>query len=238
MFKPNLRDIKVMVWDLDGTLHVSPEAAKEMEKTFITMVAEKNENSFKEAKKAFLDSSKNSNWSKAVSNLTGKDELEVLMELEKRVKRANYAKKDKKILDLFKKLSDFRHIILTNASYSNTDSTLEHLGFSEKDGGSFPFEKIFSPDKTGVFKPNSQMFKEVLNHTKLKPQDHLMIGDSLAADILPAKRLNFRTCLIRSHNKEPDYSLKSVHEIPLLFSFGSHLKLFLKQFSDNLPDNI
>lgn len=220
MLNNKVEDIKVIVWDFDGTLHVSRESAQAMEKTFIRIIANHESLNIKEAEKLFIKKTRNVSWSKATSIITGIKELDVLTELEENINRLAFVKIDQELVKLFNKLSKFRHIILTNAIHKNITSALKQMGFpKDKNNQISPFEKIFSIDKTGSFKPNAEIFKNILTYTKLPPDQHLIVGDSLKTDILPAKKLKFRTCLVGGEEKtEPNYHLNSVYELPFLFS--------------------
>ena len=239
MLTPNLRMIKVLVWDLDGTLFVSPEAAHLMKQTFINMVAKQRGLSTRKAEGIFSLKTKNLNWSRATSRLTGQPERKVLEGLENTIDRSIHIKRELKVVGILKKLGRFRHIVLTNASHENTISTLRLLGFAgEGKGKVSPFEKIFSLDSVKSYKPRAKMFKQVVNYTHLPPNSHLMIGDSLTTDILPAKKLNFQTCLVGGYKTEADYCLGSIYDIPRLFSFYYQLRQSLKSFIKWLPINM
>ncbi len=56
------------------------------------------------------------------------------------------------------------------------------------------FEGVYVSDDIGYDKPDSRFFKECLGRSGLAPQDVLMIGDSLEADIAGAGRCGMDTC--------------------------------------------
>jgi len=87
------------------------------------------------------------------------------------------------------------------------------------------FHLHIDSDSVGIRKPNSKIFKIVLNHFNLKPGDSVMIGDTPAADILGAKKLGMHTILINRrrlhyhfiHKTKPDFEITTLNELlPIL----------------------
>jgi HAD superfamily hydrolase (TIGR01549 family) len=222
----------VLIWDLDGTLHFSPEAANLMKQVFINIVSKEKKIPFLKAIKLFDDASETLTWSKRVRKITGLKEGDILKKLEKNLDRSAFVKREPKLENLFQKLNKFRHIILTNANHKNTISTLELLGFAKTGKSNFkPFENIFSLDNTKGFKPQKKVFKQILLYTQLPPESHLMIGDSWSVDIQPAKKLNLKTCLVGNYHPGADYFVRSVYEVPNIFSLNNKLMRYLKSKS-------
>lgn len=210
-----INKVKAIVWDLDGTLYYSPKSAEVIKKAFVKILASRNNLSYNDSLKTFNNNT-NVSWSKLVSRETGLSEFDVLMSLESMVDRTKYVEKDLDLVDMVSSLSNYRHLILTNAAEKNAKNVLKKLGFKKGDS----FEKIFSVDNTKTFKPNLAAFKKVLSYTKLPPDEHIMVGDFINADIVPAKKLGFVTCLVKSKSNEADFSLSSVHKIPRIFTFA------------------
>jgi len=99
--------------------------------------------------------------------------------------------------------------MVTNTSYNDVLARLEIIGLND-----MVFEKIISaPDMVGKLKPDPASFKAALKHTGLKPTEHLMIGDRFEKDLLPAKELGMRTCLVGSQSGEVDCSLNEVYDL-------------------------
>jgi len=61
------------------------------------------------------------------------------------------------------------------------------------------FKTITNSEDAGVKKPNPLIFKKALSSSKALPQESLMIGDSLEADILGAMQLNIDTIFFNEH---------------------------------------
>ena len=78
------------------------------------------------------------------------------------------------------------------------------------------FEHWVTPEETHVVKPDPKHFRAILDYTKLLPENHLVIGDRLEVDLLPAKEMGMNTCLVNSPDisgGEVDYSLTSVYDL-------------------------
>ncbi|MFC1711308.1 HAD family hydrolase [Patescibacteria group bacterium] len=76
----------------------------------------------------------------------------------------------------------------------------------------------------GRVKPDPYAFKLILNYTKLKPENHLFIGDSDKKEMIPAKKLGMKTCLVWGKSKVADISLKTVYEVESLFKTSNKKK--------------
>lgn len=69
------------------------------------------------------------------------------------------------------------------------------------------FREIIDSELAGVKKPNPIIFELALNRAKVLPQNCVMIGDSLEADILGAQGVGLHTIHFNAHREEPhDFS--------------------------------
>jgi len=81
------------------------------------------------------------------------------------------------------------------------------------------FDLIVTVDDTKVEKPDKKPFLFALKKLKLKPEECLMIGDSLKKDVEPAKKLGFRTVYAKYGGNEtkstvkPDYVINNIKEL-------------------------
>ena len=60
------------------------------------------------------------------------------------------------------------------------------------------FEFLITPDITGEMKPSKKYYKIILKRTKLKPEEILVVGNSLEKDLNPARKLGIKTILVES----------------------------------------
>jgi putative hydrolase of the HAD superfamily len=82
------------------------------------------------------------------------------------------------------------------------------------------FDIVVTFDDTKTRKPDRKPFLYVLKKLHLKPEECLMVGDSLKKDITPAKKLGFKTAFakygmntIEKTNVKPDYVMNNIEDI-------------------------
>ena len=81
------------------------------------------------------------------------------------------------------------------------------------------FDLVITFDETKSKKPNLKPFFYVLKKLNLKAEECLVVGDSLARDIAPAKELGFKTVLAKygkckeKANVKPDYIINDIKEL-------------------------
>lgn len=186
---PEPKNIEVLVWDFDGTLYESESLFEVYQNAYFTFIQKQLKRKITFAD--FLElSDKNGSWSKAASVLLNLPEIKVNSLVNATVDKIAHIKPDSSIVNLLQKLEGYTHIILTNSRENEVLSGLQKIGFKRTKKGIRPFVKIFSAD-TGVIKPNRDSFLQVTAYTQLPAHKHLMIGDSQAMDIEPAKALGF-----------------------------------------------
>ncbi|MBA4746709.1 MAG: noncanonical pyrimidine nucleotidase, YjjG family [Muricauda sp.] len=113
--------------------------------------------------------------------------------------------------DYIAHLSSFTHLL------PNTVETLEYLfpryklhiitnGFQEVQskklkgsGIDHYFQKIIDSEMAGVKKPNRYIFELALDMAQVEPQNSLMVGDNLEADILGAKAMGMQVLHYNFH---------------------------------------
>lgn len=216
-----LKDIKVLVWDVDGTLYQEiPEVKKEIHKKVIQAIVKAKSIAIKQAKELHYQLYKQYKSNTSVLLQLGVDKDYVLSgDWYSRV-QLKYLEKDNELIKIFQELKSFKHIISTNSEKIVALKKLEILGINPT-----LFEKIFTNKDFGVkVKPNPYAFKLVLELTKLKPQQHLFIGDSEEKEMIPAQKVGMHTCLVWGKSKAADISLPTVYDISKLFTVRSRVQ--------------
>ena len=104
------------------------------------------------------------------------------------------------------KNAGFDAVLATNPIFPRTAqlTRMAWAGLSESD-----FSYITDYDNSSYCKPNPDYFKSILEVTGAAAEDCIMIGNSVAEDMIPAKSLGMRTFLVTEflENPEgPDYS--------------------------------
>lgn len=218
MSNPQTSGIEILIWDLDGTLYQSiPELSGKISQAFLKILLEHKNISSEEAIKLLQETKKiYKSSTKSLKVLGCGTTLEIIKQIEVIVKKAQYLKKDPNIQHVFRELSLFRHILVSDTSHQTIIAELEAIGLSHT-----IFELIVGIDDTGTSKPDLSFFKKVIDYTDLPPKNHLMIGDRVEVDLLPAKQLGMKTCLVwhpEIQNNEIDFLLPTVYDIVSLFS--------------------
>ncbi|HCS78352.1 TPA: hypothetical protein DIV55_01265, partial [Patescibacteria group bacterium] len=111
------------------------------------------------------------------------------------------------------------HLLVPNGTKEKIGETLEVLGVSMA-----TFQAVITPETTGVTKPNIKPFELVLASTQLPAAQHLMIGDRVEVDLIPAKKLGMRTCWVTWKNipqtpesEMVDVCISTIYELAKLF---------------------
>ncbi|MBD3156099.1 MAG: HAD-IA family hydrolase [Candidatus Aenigmarchaeota archaeon] len=82
------------------------------------------------------------------------------------------------------------------------------------------FDEIIISGNVGLAKPDPRIFKLVLSKMEVKPEEVLVIGDSLEMDIIPARTLGMEGILVDVKEKYTEYEnkdwcIKSLNELKL-----------------------
>ena len=213
-----LKNVAICVWDFDGTLFHSNDrmfnAVREAELRIIM------EHTGWDHERALMEFTKLHNVvtpsGTAVTAMLAKiSHKTAALETEKHFDRSRYLTRDEKLTTLFQTLSHFRHMMLTNGIEVNIRKTMLTMGLD-----SAIFERIVTPEFTRVTKPDPAAFAAVLSYTKLPAKEHLMIGDREAVDLVPAKTLGMRTCLVWSDVKSDiaDATVSTVYDVATLLT--------------------
>lgn len=214
MFNPSKKsklvssEIKVIVWDVDGTWY-RPEndLIREEIKQRDVLIFQKLGISLEEAKKRELEVvKKTKSHTTAVSKLSGLSVLKVLEIVQGAIDRSRYLHKDEKLVKLFSDLSSFKHCVVTNMLLKSFEKTINLLGVNRN-----IFDFVVTPEETGVMKPDLRPFKMVLEKTGLRPEEHLFVGDRESVDIIPAKSLGMQTCYVWGKSDIADASIDEVY---------------------------
>lgn len=209
-----LTDLAVIIWDFDGTLYKSiPALSNDILEADYEVVMrhrgwsrEKTREEFHKIYKVRTPSS-----TETTAILADISVKEASIECEDFKDRRKYLKRDEKLIAMFTGLGKYRHFMLVNGIKQKTVECLNVLGV---DPGIF--EEIVTAEIVNVNKPQPNGFQYILDSTKLKPSAHLMVGDREPVDLLPAKALGLRTCLVWKDTPGviADITLPSVHDVP------------------------
>jgi len=75
------------------------------------------------------------------------------------------------------------------------------------------FSTVTTSEEVGVKKPNSKVFLTALKKANSLPEESVMIGDSLEADILGANNIGMQTIFYNYRNESISKKIKSIHSL-------------------------
>jgi FMN phosphatase YigB (HAD superfamily) len=186
-----LASVKCLIWDVDGTLWKSLFVSRKIQEGYINFSIKHSNKSSSDINELF---SQSKNWLNTTKKITGiKNDLLIVKKIESSIKKYLYIQKDESLVNWINSLRFKKNIILTNSTKEITIKTLNKIGFkNDRIGKITPFDEIITIENTNSLKPDLKVFNYILIKTGLKPKRHLMIGDSLYHDLIPAKRLGMK----------------------------------------------
>lgn len=205
--------IKILIWDFDGTLYKpNPALFRNVREAEYRVISEHMHWPRGKVLNEF-----NRVWPKqeqsateAVARIAGITTVAAAIEMESYYDRRPFLSRDERLVRLFSDLSTFTHYLLVNGVRKKIEEALEVLGVATS-----TFRSIVTSELVGVNKPNIAGFKFIVKQTGWPPSEHLMIGDRLRIDLVPAKELGMRTCLVWSQSSDTtaDICLPTVYDV-------------------------
>lgn len=213
-----LGDINVILWDFDGTFYklndlLWREIREAEYRVIMNHTGWSRERSVQEFLKLY--NVVTPSGTEVASRLCHIPIVQATLETEPYYDRAKYLTRDEKLIQMFEDLRGFRHMMLVNGKRERLTEAIKKLGVDPA-----LFEKWFTPEDTGVVKPNRIHYETVLSVTNLPPQKHVVIGDRERVDLVPAHALGMKTCLVWSKTKGEiaDFTVPTVYDVVSLFT--------------------
>lgn len=208
-----LSGISVCIWDFDGTLYQQHHGLWEnIRDTEIQVIMAHTGWTEEKAKEEFykIYPEVTPSGTTTTSILAGITNAQASIETSRRTDYATYLHKDPRLNELFKTLSSYQHYMLINGSKESVTMGLSLLGV-RKDF----FTEIVTSELVGETKPSTKGFMYIVEKTGLPPRAHIMIGDREAVDLVPAKSLGIKTCLVWSKEKSEiaDVTIPTIYDI-------------------------
>ncbi len=94
--------------------------------------------------------------------------------------------------------------IITNGFEEVQHKKMDHAGLLKY------FDKIITSEEVGVKKPNPKIFEYAIKKAEAKPEESLMIGDNLEADILGAQNVGMETIFCKFNGETAGEQMISV----------------------------
>lgn len=205
--------VSVCIWDFDGTLYkTTPALSNAIIEADYTLVMKhtgwSREKTIAEFHKIFKVVTPSS--TETAAKLAGISVKDAAIECEQYKDRRMFLSRDDKLAGLFSSLSRFTHYMLVNGIQEKVKESLELLGVPVS-----LFKEIVTAEVVGVNKPQLDGFRYIMDKTGLPPASHMMIGDREPVDLIPAKSLGMRTCLVWSDKDSAiaDVTLPDVYRV-------------------------
>jgi len=206
-------DIGVIVWDVDRTLYQPlPAVTEAVQHHLLSAIADTLQVNTAEAQARFHQMYQQHKSTTASLDALGLDGRTVIDQAFQQIPLEQHLKPDVRLKRLFQKLSQFHHVILSNGSLAATERKLSALGLPLS-----TFSAIYATYELPVIKPDLQVFQHVIKQTSFSPHQHLMVGDQIELDILPAKAVGMRTVFIGAQQNAADVCFATAHGVGRLF---------------------
>jgi len=206
-----IKRIKAVGWDLDGTLYPHDSVPHDLlYDRQIKAVVEKLKLSFNEVEVEYAKVYDRLGSNTKTLNHFGIDGLKFFTSFWDEIDLGKYIRSDHKIVQLIKQLSvNFTQFIISNSNRKDQiEKKLELIGFVENS-----FDLVVSTVELRSVKPDPKPFLVALEKLQLKPEEVLFVGDRVTTDIMGAKGVGMKTCLVGKKSKEADVSVKSVYDV-------------------------
>lgn len=206
-------DIKVLIWDFDGTLYKQiPALLDNIRDTEIQVIVEHTGWNEKKAKEEFYKvyGVTTPSGTTAVSQITHIPHAQSSRETSALTNYKKFLHAEPRLPQLFDTLTQYRHFMLVNGSQESVSQGLALLQLDKN-----IFEEIITSEVVGETKPSTKGFLYILNKTGLPPGEHCMIGDREMVDLAPAKMLGMKTCLVwqEAESTVADVTVKTVYDV-------------------------
>ncbi len=210
----SLSNINVIIWDIDGTLYplnetISNEVLESAYKTIAEYTGWPRHKVLDEFNKVHEKITPSS--TEATALLCNITIAQAAAKTDEYLNRLQFLKHDDKLVTLFEQLEGYKHFILGNGAKKHIAEAVEVLGIPAS-----TFDEIVTSEIVGVNKPEDNGFRYIMEKTGLPAAEHLMVGDRERVDLLPAKKLGMKTCLVWALKPSmvADITLPNVYELP------------------------
>jgi FMN phosphatase YigB (HAD superfamily) len=210
-----IKQLKVLAWDLDGTLYPPVLALEEaINGEILKALALSLACSETEAAVYYADKKKQLKSSTRVLNGAGIDGNDFFTKLWQELPLDRYIKPNPELHKLFKSSQQFIHVLHTNSNTLEVvERKLDCIGLSIDN-----FSEILTFPRAGCQKPDVEAFEMLLESTSQQPGQILYIGDRPEVDLIPASKVGLHTALV-TYGREnlsgfkPDLVFETVKEV-------------------------
>lgn len=201
--------IRLIIFDIDGTLYSSSEYEVELGKTIVKLIAEILGISFEEAKELLETKKKSSLTVSSSITKLGIDRSHFYSLLAQRIEPSRFITPEP---DLVEKIRSLRGKGLKLAAHTNSGTqlakkVLNAMGLSPED-----FDVLVSSDEAEP-KPAPDGYVLIIKKLGIAPDETIYVGDRPIVELRTAKRLGMITILIGTQRSRwADYTASTIHE--------------------------
>lgn len=186
--------LKVIIFDLDGTLYKSPEIYQKFAEAAYYTYAKLRKTTIEQAKsileKRREEMRKQKGYPVPYTLALLSFDIPIEEWHKKNIKffdAGSYLKPDIQLKQVLKELKKvYQLVVLTNNNRIQTERILRTLGIKEL------FSHIFTYETFKLIKPNLEIFRQVIEKLNLKPDECMMVGDRYEVDLVPAKEIGMQ----------------------------------------------
>jgi len=123
--------------------------------------------------------------------------------------------------------------IITNGESAHQRNKIKKFGLDQWIDSNL----IVISGEHGCPKPDKRLFEIAAEKAHKNPEDLIIIGDSLLNDIIPADEMGWHSIwinLYNEHSQPPEYEVKEVNEIPLIFELQKECEHIKQRSSQGL----
>ncbi len=181
--------LKVILFDLDGTLYTSSEVYQKFAEAAYHTYAKLKKTTVEKAKEVLERRRKEMKKERGYEVPYTLALLSVGISIEEWHKEninffnpGDLLKKNELLKIILSKLKEkYKLAVFTNNNRIQTERILKALGIERL------FDYIFTYESYKLIKPNPEVFKKIIKELKIKPEECLMVGDRYHFDLLPAQ---------------------------------------------------
>ncbi|MEO0095371.1 MAG: HAD family hydrolase [candidate division WOR-3 bacterium] len=181
--------LKVIIFDLDGTLYTSNEVYQKFAEAAYYTYAKLKKSTIEQAKEILERRREEMRKERGYAVPYTLALLSFGIPIEEWHKEnikffnaGDFLKKDERLANILSKLKEkYKLAVFTNNNRIQTERILKALGIEKL------FDYIFTYESFELIKPNPEVFKKIIKELKVKPEECLMVGDRYYVDLLPAK---------------------------------------------------
>lgn len=181
--------LKIILFDLDGTLYTSPEVYQKFAEAAYHTYAKIKNTTIEKAKEILENRREEMKKEKGYAVPYTLALLSFGIPIEewhreniKFFNAGDYLKKDEKLKGVLVKLKErYKLGVFTNNNRIQTERIIKKLGIDKL------FDYIFTYESFKLIKPDPEIFKLIIKELNVRPEECLMVGDRYYVDLVPAK---------------------------------------------------